>query len=226
MSRLLELIQAVNRKYPNDDFYQSFEKDLRENYSKKESLYVFNDALTILDDDSWLILKERVLESFKECRIGQKKQAFFNQLNEAFAYQHLASLGYTNIKILAENGKNKTPDISYTASGKELYCEVKTLGISDDEIARRSSVGYVDRSMYCELSDEYFNKLNYHLIEAQSQIKSQGLVFIVIRFDDFTGTNQDRYREQITSFINNHSVSNIFIKFEQGYESIYKNSNP
>jgi hypothetical protein len=227
MERIYELIQSVRKKFPIDNFFISIEQQLEQGISHVKNHYDdFNNALMILDDESWATLKEKAVKNAPDSRNGQRKQGFFNHLNEAFAYQHLLKLGYTNIKILTEGNNNKSPDISYKRNGEELYCEVKSIGISDNEITRRNSVAYVDRSMDGILSETFFNKLKLDIEEAQSQIKSQGdgLVFIIIKFDDFTGTYQETYREQIKSFINNHSITNIFIKFAAGYEPVSKNS--
>jgi len=86
-------------------------------------------ALNCLDEKSWERLKRKAEEMFKENRSRRGKQAFFNILNETFAYQYLITLGNTNVTLLSERKKHKTPDISY---GSEViqYCEVKTIIIS------------------------------------------------------------------------------------------------
>lgn len=53
----------------------------------KKYYQVYNNALIVLDDESWKILKEKALQHYFDHRRGQKKQSFFNQLNEAFAYR-------------------------------------------------------------------------------------------------------------------------------------------
>ena len=224
MERVYELIQAVTEKFPQDTFFISINQQLEQGISHVKNYYHnFNNAFVTLDNKSWIILKDKAVKNALDSRRGQRKQGFFNHLNEAFAYQHLLKLGYTNIKILAEASK-KSPDISYESNGEQLYCEVKSIGISDNEIVRRSTAAYVDRSMDGMLSETFFNKLKLDIEKAQSQITSQGdgLVFIIIKFDDFSGTYQETYREQIESFINSHPIANIFIRFEQGYECISK----
>lgn len=186
---------------------------------KKHVFNTIENALITLDSESWQVLKGKALEHFKSHREGQKKQDFFNQLNEAFAYQYLISQGYSYVKILSEsNRKNdKTPDISYVDNGKEYFCEVKTIGISLDEIFRRSATNeYVDRSNYIKLQPEFFNKLVDTIEKAKEQINTEGegFVFVLIRPDDFSQTYMRTYREQITSFVQDYDRTKLVIKFE------------
>ena len=217
MQRVLELIQEVITNRKSDDFFQSFESDLENWDLKKQYFKTLNNALVSLDIASWQLLKNKALKHYNDYRIGQKKQGFFNQLSEAFAYQHLASLGYTDIKILAEDKNKKTPDLSYVENGKKKYCEVKTVGISDDEIERREAQGiYVDRQMYSQLSTQFFQKLDKDLEVAREQInaKGEGIVFVLIRLDDYADSNMNKYREQITSFVDEPNPTKLVIKIE------------
>ena len=127
------------------------------------------------------------MKHYPEYREGQKKQGFFNQLNEAFAYRYLVnSKGVENIQFLKE-GRSKTPDIKFVVNNKQLYCEVKTLGISDDEIKHRktsSSGDPIDEY----LSDGFLNKFKYAVESAWEQINScgtNGLAYIHVNFDYF-----------------------------------------
>lgn len=223
MQRIYELIHSVIKKYPNDDFFQSFESDLIVNKLKRNFFITIENALITLDKESWETLKEKALKHFKGYREGQKKQDFFNHLNEAFAYQYLTSRGYSAIKILIENNKDKTPDIAYTDNGKVLFCEVKTMCISQNEIIRRDTNGYIDRSIYVKLQPEFFCKLIGTINEAKEQIdaKGEGLVFVLIRLDDFAQTYINTYREQITSFVSGFNLTKLVIKLESTGEVFF-----
>jgi predicted AAA+ superfamily ATPase len=109
-------------------------------------------ALSMLDDESWSILKNKALQHYYNHRQGQKKQGFFHQLNESFAYSHLVKQGFRHVRFL-EEGKKRTPDIVYTDRGVRTYCEVKSLSISDEEIERRNAIACYDSSVYFCLSD-------------------------------------------------------------------------
>jgi hypothetical protein len=86
MKRILELIVDVRRRDPNDRFFSNFEHSCQISEQKTKYYSAYNNALMVLDDESWQILKEKALQHyFDHPRKGQKKQGFFNQLNEAFA---------------------------------------------------------------------------------------------------------------------------------------------
>ena len=55
----------------------------------------YDRALSTLDDESWDILKNKALQHYLDHRNGKRKEGFFNQLNEAFAYRHLIKQGFS-----------------------------------------------------------------------------------------------------------------------------------
>jgi len=108
----------------------------------------------LLDDESWNTLKEKAIEHFRDERDGQRKQSFFNQLNESFAYRYLLHKGCKNVRFIKE-GKKKSPNISFIDRGTESYCEVKTVGVSDDEINRRARHRAYDCGLYFNLTRDF-----------------------------------------------------------------------
>jgi len=171
-------------------------------------------ALSTLDDESWAILKNKALRHYLDHRKGQKKQGFFHQLNEAFAYRHLVKQGFHNVRFLKE-GKRKTPDIIYTDRGVQNYCEVKSLGISDKEIDRRNSITWYDASVYFDLGDGFANKLRNAVRGAKQQILSagtQGMVYVVVEIDDFTLRHYKSYRKELIGVLLNLGIGGVFIK--------------
>jgi hypothetical protein len=214
MKRFRELITDIRERYPADDFFADFEKSCRLEPYKKKHYRSYNDALMLLDNESWNILKEKAIEHFENERIGQRKQGFFNQLNESFAYRYLLCRGFKNVRFLKER-KQKCPDIRFVDRGTESYCEVKTVGISDDEINRRSSKGAYDGEVYFNLSPGLENKLAAGIDRAWEQIHSlgeNGLVFILIRIDDMALDHYVRNRNQLTEFCRSRGFENVVIK--------------
>ena len=186
MERIRELIAALKNRYPNDGFFSDFTESCRISPDKRKYYRLYNKSLMMLDDESWHILKEKALRHYFDHRKGQKKQGFFNQLNEAFAYRYLVNKGFKNIRFIKED-KKKRPDIEYTLNNTKGYCEVKTLGISDDEISRRDSRSEYDGKVYYRLGEGFLNKFQQAVESAWTQIKelgSEGWVYILIRFDD------------------------------------------
>lgn len=215
MQRMRELINDVVSAYPTDEFFVELGLTLRQSSQARALYRAYDRALSYLDRDSWQELRRKALRHFQDHREGQLKQGFFNQLNDAFAYQFLVRSGCTNVSVLSEKKNTKMPDLQYFVGDVLHFCEVKTIGVSEQELARRTSESFFDGSIYQELSDTFFNKLESTLLHAQCQISSQGgtgLVFMVVNFDDFTLRYLDKYREQITAFLEQHEVQDIYIK--------------
>lgn len=215
MRRMRELIRNAIGEYSADDFFVKVGLTLRQSSQARAIYRAYDRALSYLDNDSWDKLRHKALCHFKDHRKGQLKQGFFNQLNDAFAYQFLVRCGCTNVAVLPENKKQKMPDLQYFVANEKHFCEVKTIGVSDHELARRASRLIFDGSVYQELSDNFLDKLKSTLSQAEDQISSQGgtgLVFIIVNFDDFTLSHIDRYREQITTLLEQHEAKNVYVK--------------
>ena len=213
MKRIHELIKTVARVYPQDKFFLSFKKSCRTNAAKRAAYRTYDDALQVLDERSWQILKDKAVAHFRDHRRGQLKQGFFNQLNEAFAYKFLVRQGYTEVEMLRECN-TPTPDIRYVEAGRVKHCEVKTLGLSDTEIRRRESREGFTNS-YIELGEGFLRKLVSSVDTAKAQITTQGtigLVYIVVIFDDIALDYYPEYRQQIVSFCRNQKMRDVYIK--------------
>lgn len=216
MRRIRELVAAVRQMYPSDRFFDRFEESCRENTSKKKAYRTYEDALRGLDHESWEVLKAKALKHFRDHRNGQLKQGFFNQLNEAFAYRHLVQLGHRRIKLLAEQG-SRVPDLQYfdVDGGLLRHCEVKTIGISDEEISRRSS-HEVFTNTYLRLSEGFLNKLADAIAKARTQIAAQGtngLVYVLVLLDDIALDYYQDYRRQLAQFAQDKKIDDVHIKF-------------
>ena len=216
MKRFRDLITAVRDRFPDDDFFADFEHPCRLEPTIRKHYRCYNEALMLLDDESWSTLRDKALEHFRNERKGQRKQGFFNQLNEAFAYRYLRRRGFKNIRFIKE-GKEKRPDIGFVDRGTKCYCEVKTIGISDDEISRRESRGIHDGSVYFNLSARLQKRLEADVRRAWAQIHSlgeTGFVFIVVRFDDIAQDHYKRHRKQLAEFCRSRGFENLVIKID------------
>jgi hypothetical protein len=220
MKRISELVADIRKKYPNDDFFSDFERSCA---IARKHLRSYDEALMVLDNESWQILKDKALRHYLDERRGQRKQGFFNQLNESLAYRYLVRKGFRHVRFIKE-GKNQSPDISFGTSNMSGYCEVRTLGISVNEIGRRSSHSVYDLSEYRDLSPGFLGKLKCDFDQALCQIRSfgdKGLVFIVIRFDDIALDHYQRYREQLAKYCQDQRFDNLFLKIgERGNKRI------
>jgi hypothetical protein len=214
MTRISEIIANIRHEHPNDDFFSDFENSCRIEPTKRKYYHAYNKSLMAIDEESWLILKGKALQHYLNHRSGQRKQGFFNQLNEAFAYRYLVSKGFKDVRFIKE-GKGKKPDIKFTVKNTQNYCEVKTLGISNDEINRRSTIIVYDGSVYVSLGKGFLNKFNDAFTSARQQIYSlgpNGLVYIIILFDDMTLDYYQDYRKQLITFSKNQGFDNLYIK--------------
>ena len=222
--RILEIVADIRKRYPHDEFFSSFESSCQTHPSKKKSYRAYNDALMVLDDESWQILKCKALEHYMDHRKGQKKQGFFNQLNEAFAYRYLVRKGYKDVRFIKEDKRKKSPDIRFSVHNAPSCCEVKTLCISDDLVNRRNTIAVFHGSDYVRLNDGFLKKFRDAVNTAREQIcafGSNGLVYVIINFDDFTLDYYQNYKKQLIAFSKNHKFDDLFIKIgEHGNKSI------
>ncbi|MFT5730462.1 MAG: hypothetical protein ACI8PB_004644 [Desulforhopalus sp.] len=214
MKRINDLIWAITAKFPDDQFFSDFDLSCKISKDKKALYFAYERALGTLDLKSWKILKAKALQHYKDHRKGQLKQGFFNQLNEAFAYQHLVTVGASAIQFVPE-GKKSTPDLSYVLNGVQMHCEVKSLGISNDEIARQDGRFADDNFVYASLSEGFINKFCDAVSHAKRQIEAfatDGLVYIMITPDDFTLEYYSAYRQQLINTSIANDFSNLFIQ--------------
>jgi hypothetical protein len=214
MQHIRELITRAKAAYPDDNFFEGVEQSLKLVPLAHEQYGAYERALSSLDPDSWSVLRDKAIKHFLDHRNGQLKQGFFNQLNDAFAYEYLVSRRYGHVRILEENGKTQ-PDIEYMNGEEKRFCEVKTIGISDELIERRAKIQATSSSIYRELPSEFLLKLKSTLDAADDQIKARGmngLIYLLIYFDDFTLDHYDCYRKQISDCLESHKAENIYIK--------------
>ena len=214
MRHIRELVALAKAAHPNDRFFANLEQTLRFPSDARAQYRAYERALCLLDAESWADLRAKAMAHFKDHRRGQLKQGFFNQLNEAFAYQHLVRRGFRKVRALREVGKTQ-PDIEYADRDEKHFCEVKTIGISEEQIARWDAKQAFRSSVYHELSAGFVGKLQSTLDLADKQIKARGtrgLIYLLVLFDDFTLQNYKKYRKQICHCIFAHSAENIYVK--------------
>jgi hypothetical protein len=219
MQRILEIIKEIRHRYPDDGFFKDFESSVEENELKREYYHVYENTLTTIDHNAWCFFKEKVVKNFlSNQRDGQQKQGFFHLLNESFAYKYLKLKGYINIEFLPElpKKKQKQPDLRFQIQEEIGFCEVKSIGISNDEIARRActSFEYKDRSIYYNLSPEFMRQLDDNINKAKLKIPpgNKGMIYILITFDDFTHSCISYYRSQLEEFVSDHASDTLILQ--------------
>ena len=179
MRHIRELIALTETAHPSDRFFANVDETMRLIPGARAQYGAYERAFASLDRDSRQTLRAKAIAHFTDHRTGQRKQGFFNQLNDAFAYRHLVRQGYNDVRVLPE-GTTTQPDIQYTASGELKFCEVKTIGISDELIARRATPKVVSSAIYHQLQTGFLSKLQSTLSAASRQIAAKnanGLVY-------------------------------------------------
>jgi hypothetical protein len=128
MERVRDLIREVLSDYPEDSFFRNFEADISGGLIRgREQFAAYDRAFMALDVESWRILKNKAIQHFQNHRKhpdypeSRMKHGFFNQLNDAFAYEYLKQIGFSDIRVLSE-GRSKAPDIQYFDAGMPRYC--------------------------------------------------------------------------------------------------------
>lgn len=210
--RIKEVIELMQNS-GDDSFFSDFEESCSLDAEKKRYYQVYDKALMALDENSWRILKKKLLSHYRDHRDGQTKQGFFNQMNEAFAYQYLQKLNYQDIQMIKE-ANTPTPDISYRKDNKIAYCEVKTFGLSCNEIKKRELIETGDHGVYANLSIGAINKFKLDIEKSIKQIKdysgsSNGMVFIVLKFDDITDEYLEMYKCQLNKVVRDNSFGRL-----------------
>jgi hypothetical protein len=215
MSRFLSLLNDLIHTYPDDAYLIEIQDVLSTTGYFRSLRLTYDRALGILDDKSWKVLREKASGAFPTKSSLRGKQAFYDQLNEAFAYRYLVQQGYTDVTFIPKSG-TKTSDLSFTDGVSHRLCEVKTINISDEEISRTKSGDTFDASVYQELTHELLSrKFKNILCKALKQLvnASDGLVYVVWSFDDFTLRHFAEYKKQLLLHLENyHPNLEIYIK--------------
>ena len=213
--RVYELMDMLVDPSHPDAYFQDFEKVLKD----QSGLYEFCKVegwLAALDDAAWHDLKQRAAPLLLKRESGRGWQGLFDILrSEAMAFGYLQSIGCTGVHFIARTDK-KTPDLgALQEDGRSVFCEVKTINISDDEAEKRSR-GHGDDSFSRrsqDVSEGFLRKLSDKLAEAVVQLdaanpkrQARRMIFTMLHFDDWWGDHQARYITQIDARLLQHPV--------------------
>jgi len=203
MNRFAVLLKELKQTYPEDSYIDGLSLSLRHSTQARAQVRAYSSATSRIDSNSWDILRAKAVKAFKQQFLDRGKSAFFDQLNEAFAYTHLTRKGCTNVAFLPESKqkrKAKTPDLSYMKQGVLHSCEVKTIHISAEMIERYKLENVYDMSVHQKLSEPFLGKLKATVETAFCQVNArgtQGMAYIVVHFDDIALHHYTIYRTQI-----------------------------
>ncbi|WP_316674927.1 hypothetical protein [uncultured Tolumonas sp.] len=231
MTFLSELIKSIEDENPDDWWINSRKESIKLFPELENELNVHEKALEVMDNDSKKIMFEKAKLAFSSNHNSRGKHQFFDTLNEALAYEYLINTGFHNVHLLQEVKKHKMPDIKFTCNGIDYFCEVKTIGASDNELKLQQTSEVFNSSIYKELNENFFNKLQNTISIASDQISKHsenGIIYIIINFDDFTLTHYETYQEQISKYLTKTFPSlsiTLRIGIDKHYQMSHNNLN-
>jgi hypothetical protein len=164
-----------------------------------------------LDSGAWNFLKEEVMPllTIKDSKRGWTQ--LFNKLNQANAYNYLASIGCKDIKFIPRANDQQTPDLQARLLSRMVLCEVKTINVSEIEAGARTH--NTVRNIEFHLGEGFFNKFQSDLDKAKNQMtdyccdsNSRQIVYFVINFDDLLHEYVENYSNQIKQYTTDHAT--------------------
>jgi hypothetical protein len=159
-----------------------------------------------LDQIAWTALKAVAAERLLRTK-DRGWQPLFDTLNEAKAYNHLASIGCTSIKFIprSKQQRARTPDLEAISGTVKTFCEVKTINISANEVERLQNGGVGTTLLTVE--DGLLNKIASDLLNAHDQMRqfypandARMMIYVIVNFDN----NFDmalEYQSQVRSHV-------------------------
>ena len=222
LPRIYELKDGLVDPLHPDGYFHNFEETL-EVPSALSAFRTFEGWLAALDDAAWKNLKQRAAPLLKKRSTGRGWQALFDILrSEARAFGYLQSIGCTGVHFITPTDQ-KTPDLGASQGSRSVFCEVKTINISDDEAEKRSR-GHGHESVFSsrsqDVSDGFLRKLSDTLAAAVEQLdaadpkrQARCVIFTMLHFDDWWGDYQARYIAQIDVHLLQHPVDGAELVF-------------
>jgi hypothetical protein len=224
MHRLKLLLTELRSKFPDDSYLRDHDGIIKESLVLSRIHDSYERVLATLDVGAWEVLRNKAMQNFTHHESARGKQAFFDHLNEAFAYRFLLRSGCSCISFIEEpatqkkkGGQVRSPDLRFMQDGVVRYCEVKTINVSDNQLARDSSFDRAYDSSIFDLHRPFFAKLGATVCKALSQFEhfdGKGLVYLLIHSDDRALDDLETQKAQIANFMNTHFPGiDVFAKF-------------
>ena len=211
MHRLRTLIQELQSNFPNDSYLKQHDLKIRRSHVLRSIHNSYERALSTLDPEAWEALRQKAFNNFTSLESVRGKQVFFDHLNEAFAYRQLLRSGCLAVEFVAVTEKQEkkglqvpSPDLRFTRDGLERYCEVKTINVSDAQLARDKSSGVFNGDIYFELNENFISKLTDTISKAIKKFNAfgeTGLVYLLIHSDDRAFDYLDIYKRQVEDLV-------------------------
>ncbi|HYK35478.1 hypothetical protein [Alloacidobacterium sp.] len=157
---------------------------------------------------------------------GRGWHQLFDALHEARAYNYLKSSGCTNLRFIPESSK-KTPDLEGSLALDRVLCEVKTINISDEEMAFRTGPPKA-RSFPLTLTAGFLKKIHATIETAKQQLltfddgyAAVHFVYLNVSFDDFLAEIKEAYFKQIDDDLAKAPLTGIRLVICNDYTPFY-----
>jgi len=228
LPRLYELKDCIADPSCSDAYFRDFDQNLASSAHTKDLYLRQERALQGLDSTAWKHLKAeaRPRLTVRDKR-GRGWQQLFDILNEARAYNYLKSLGCSNLHFIPRSHE-KTPDLEGSLALEPVLCEVKTIGISEEEAAFRTGPMQA-RSIQTSVRPEFLNKLRAIIESARQQLlafdsgqTAVHFVYLNVSFDDFLAECKEAYFKQIDDDLARMPVTGIKLVICNDYTVFYR----
>lgn len=213
--RLYQLKAAVPDPTHQDAYFQHFEERLEQSEHIRYQYMKIERPLDVLDDDSWRDVLARAAPLTMQRDPKRGWQSLFDTLNESKGYAYLQRLGCSDVGFIKRKG-NKTPDLRAVLDGRRVFCEVKTINISQEEADRRARIHQgemIGTNVEAIVRIGLLNKVSDTLMYAIEQLDHEDpertarrIVFTVLHFDDWVGDYQTEYIAQLDAHLSANPV--------------------
>jgi hypothetical protein len=228
LPRLYELRDCIAAPASSDAYFRDFDQNLARSAHVKDVYLRQERVLQRLDDQAWEHLKGEALPRLTaHDKRGRGWQQLFDILNEARAYNYLKSLGCTDLRYIPRSHE-KTPDLEGSLALGRVLCEVKTINISDQEIAFRT-YPFKARSIPTIVADGFLKKLRATVETAKLQLMGFDgdhaaihFVYLNVCFDDFLAELKEAYFKQIDDDLAKTQVIGIRLVICNDHTPFYK----
>ncbi len=228
LPRLYELKDRITDPTSSDAYFHDFDQNLASSAHVKAVYVRCERTLQGLDDDAWEHLKQEALPFLTtRDKRGRGWQQLFNILNEARAYNYLKSLGCTNLHFIPRSHE-RSPDLEGSLVPDRVLCEVKSIGISDEEISFRTGP-LKARSLPIALTDSFLKKLRATVETAKQQLltfdddrAAVHFIYLNVSFDDFLAELKEAYFKQIDDDLAKTPVTGIKLVICNEHTPFYK----
>lgn len=220
LPRVYELIDLIEDRSNPHAYFQDFEQTICSESLKRQVWTTRESEFSRLDKKSWQFLKQEALPYLASRDSVRGWAQLISILNQARGYNFLVDEGYHNVHYIPRSTKEgmETPDLEADKGSSKVLCEVKSIQHSQEEAERRTNGD--GGSTVMQLDPKFFNKLNFVLKKAKSQMcsfnsspETRHIAFVDLEFDDLLGEYKNKYFEQIDDFLEKNPVLDLELVF-------------